>query len=153
MGIFSRFFPLKPFFTEEEYNAIVQSIRNAEKRTSGEIRVFIESRCSYVDAVHRAEEIFFSLKMEKTENRNGVLIYIAMKDRQMAIFGDEGIHKKVGTVFWNKEVKKILSEFRKDNYATGIVNIVTEIGEALLTHFPYENEDRNELPDDIVFGK
>jgi uncharacterized membrane protein len=91
--------------------------------------------------------------MDKTEDRNGVLLYIAMKDRQIAIFGDEGIHKRVGTAFWNAEVKKILSEFRQHHYATGIVNIVTEIGGALVTHFPYENEDRNELPDDIVFGK
>lgn len=153
MSIFSKLFPAKPFFTKEEHSAIVQSIRAAEKRTSGEIRVFIESRCSYVDAVDRAAEIFFGLKMEHTEDRNGVLLYIALKDKQMAIFGDEGIHKKVGTEFWNKEVKKILAEFKQEHYATGIITIVSEIGEALLTHFPYENEDRNELPDDIVFGK
>lgn len=153
MSIFSKFFPVKPFFTKEEHTSIVQSIRLAEKRTSGEIRVFIESRCAYVDAVDRAVEIFFGLKMEHTEDRNGVLLYIALKDKQMAIFGDEGIHKKVGTEFWNKEVKKILSEFKQEHYAAGIITVVTEIGEALLTHFPYENEDRNELPDDIVFGK
>lgn len=153
MGIFSKLFPTKPFFTQEEHSSIVKAIRAAEKRTSGEIRVFIESRCSYVDAVDRAAEIFFGLKMEHTEDRNGVLLYIALKDKQMAIFGDEGIHKKVGTAFWNKEVKKILSEFKQQHYATGIITIIKEIGEALLTHFPYENEDRNELPDDIVFGK
>jgi uncharacterized membrane protein len=153
MSILSRIFPSKPFFTKEEHEAIVQSIRNAEKRTSGEIRVFIESKCSYVDPVDRAAEIFFGLKMEKTEDRNGVLLYIAMKHKQMAIFGDEGIHQKVGSEFWNKEVQKILSQFRQHHYAPGIVQIVTEIGEALVTHFPYQNEDRNELPDDIVFGK
>lgn len=153
MSIFSRFFPSKPFFTEEEYQRIVQSIRAAEKRTSGEIRVFIESRCSYVNAIDRAAEIFFGLKMEKTEDRNGVLLYIAMKDHQLAIFGDQGIHEKVGTEFWNKEVQKMLKEFSQRHYADGIINIVTEIGEALVTHFPYENEDRNELPDDIVFGR
>lgn len=153
MGILSRLFPTKPFFTEEEHSSIVQAIRNAEKRTSGEIRVFIESRCSFVDPVDRAAEIFFGLKMEKTEDRNGVLLYIAMKDKQMAIFGDKGIHQKVGSAFWNREVSKMLSEFKQQHYATGIVSIVTEIGEALVAHFPYENEDRNELPDDIVFGK
>lgn len=153
MGIFSFLFPVKPFFTDEEQQQIVAAIRAAEKRTSGEIRLFIESKCSYVDALDRAAEIFFGLKMEQTQDRNGVLLYFAMKDHQMAIFGDEGIHKKVGTEFWNKEVKKVLSEFRKDNHAQGIINIITEIGEALVTHFPYENEDRNELPDDIVFGR
>ncbi len=143
----------KPFFTNEEEQRIVAAIRAAEKRTSGEIRVFVESRCSYVNAVDRAAEIFFGLKMEKTEDRNGVLLYIATKDKQLAIFGDKGIHEKVGTAFWNKEVRQILKEFSQHHYADGIVHVVTEIGEALITHFPYENEDRNELPDDIVFGK
>jgi uncharacterized membrane protein len=153
MSILSRLFPSKPFFSDEEQQRIVAAIRAAEKRTSGEIRVFVESKCSYLDAVNRAAEIFFGLKMDKTEDRNGVLLYIAMKDHQLAIFGDKGIHEKVGTEFWNKEVQKILSEFSKQHYADGIITIVTEIGEALVTHFPYENEDRNELPDDIVFGK
>jgi uncharacterized membrane protein len=153
MSIFSRLFPTKPFFNQEDHQGIVQAIRAAEKRTSGEIRVFVESKCSYVNAVDRAAEIFFGLKMEKTEDRNGVLLYIAMKDHQLAIFGDRGIHEKVGTAFWNREVQKILSEFSKQHYAAGIITIVTEIGEALVHHFPYENEDRNELPDDIVFGR
>lgn len=153
MNLFSRLFPSKPFFTDEEQQRIIAAIRASEKRTSGEIRVFIESKCSYVDAVDRAAEIFFGLQMEKTEDRNGVLLYIATKDHQLAIFGDKGIHEKVGSSFWNTEVKKILNEFSKHHYADGIVKIVNEIGEALVTHFPYESEDRNELPDDIVFGR
>lgn len=131
----------------------MNAIRAAEKRTSGEIRVFIESRCSYVDPVDRAIEVFFGLKMDKTEDRNGVVLYIAMKDHQLAVFGDKGIHEKVGTEFWNKEVNKMLSSFSRENYKDGIVQIVTEIGDALVSNFPYENEDRNELPDDIVFGR
>ncbi len=153
MNLFSRLFPSKPFFTDEEQQRIIAAIRASEKRTSGEIRVFIESKCSYVDAVDRAAEIFFGLQMEKTEDRNGVLLYIATKDHQLAIFGDKGIHEKVGSAFWNTEVRKILNEFSKHHSADGIVKIVNEIGEALVTHFPYENEDRNELPDDIVFGR
>ena len=153
MGIFSFLLKRKDWFTPQEHEAIINAIRSSEKRTSGEIRVFIESRCSFVDPVDRAVEVFFGLKMDQTEDRNGVVLYIAMKDHQLAVFGDKGIHEKVGTEFWNKEVSTMLSSFRKENYATGIVQIVTEIGEALLTHFPYENEDRNELPDDIVFGR
>lgn len=141
------------FFTVEEENRIVDAIRRAEKRTSGEIRIYVESRCRFVDPVDRAAEIFFGLKMEETEDRNGVLIYIAMKDHQLAIFGDEGIHQRVGTEFWNNEVKKILKEFNASHFTEGIIEIVNDIGEALVNHFPYENEDRNELPDDIVFGK
>jgi len=82
-----------------------------------------------------------------------VLLYIAMKDHQLAVFGDKGIHEKVGTAFWNNEVRQMLSSFSKHNYAEAIVKIITDIGDALITHFPYENEDRNELPDDIVFGR
>ena len=86
----------KNFFTEEEQKLIAEAIRNAERRTSGEIRVFVESRCSYVNPLDRAVEIFISLKMDQTAERNAVLLYVATKDRQLAIFGDEGIHKKVG---------------------------------------------------------
>ncbi len=153
MGIFSFLTRHKDWFTPAEHEAIVNAIRASEKRTSGEIRVFIESRCSYVDPVDRAVEVFFGLKMEQTEDRNGVLLYIAMKDHQLAVFGDKGIHEKVGTDFWNNEVRQMLSSFSKQNYAEGIVKIITDIGEALVAHFPYENEDRNELPDDIVFGR
>ena len=132
---------------------IVEAIRAAEKRTSGEIRIFVESRCRFVDPVDRASEVFFGLKMEKTEDRNGVLIYIAMKDHQLAVFGDQGIHERVGTAFWNDEVKKMLRAFNAENYVDGAISIINDIGEALLHHFPYEKEDRNELPDNIVFGK
>ena len=96
MGIFSFLSKKQNWFTPQENEAIVNAIRAAEKRTSGEIRMFIESRCSYVDPVDRAIEVFFGLKMDKTEDRNGVVLYIAMKDHQLAVFGDKGIHEKVG---------------------------------------------------------
>ncbi len=91
--------------------------------------------------------------MENTEDRNGVLIYIAMKDHQLAVFGDQGIHQRVGTAFWNEEVKKMLKAFNAANFVEGVITIVYDIGEALVLHFPFEQEDRNELPDNIVFGK
>jgi len=144
----------KSFFTEEETKLIVNAIRQAEQHTSGEVRVFVESRCSWVDAIDRAAEIFFSLKMEKTEQRNAVLIYVAIKDRQLAVFGDEGIHNKVGTEYWNKVVKEMLASFNKENYARGIAGCAIQVGEALHTHFPFERDtDKNELPDEIVFGR
>jgi len=92
--------------------------------------------------------------MYETAERNAVLVYIAMKDRQLAVFGDEGIHQKVGSDFWNTEVKKMLAEFKAQHYAEGLATIIEDIGEALAFHFPYDNKgDKNELPDDIVFGK
>jgi uncharacterized membrane protein len=144
----------KEFFRPEEKERIVEAVRNTERMTSGEIRIFIESRCRYVDALDRAKEIFFSLKMDKTQDRNGVLLYVAMKDRQLAVFGDEGIHQRVGSEYWNREVKTLIRNFNKDDYAEGIRECVVDIGEALHKHFPFNNDtDKNELPDDIVFGR
>ena len=107
-----------------------------------------------MDPLDRAGEIFWGLKMEQTEGRNGVLLYIALKDHQLALFGDQGIHEKVGSAFWNEQVQLILTHFNKANYAEGIAEVVKKIGEALYQNFPFEKgNDKNELPDDIVFGK
>jgi uncharacterized membrane protein len=147
-------FKKKEFFSPEEKGSIINAVRNAEQRTSGEVRVFVENKCSYVDAIDRAAEIFFNLGMQNTKERNAVLLYVAMKDHQLAVFGDEGIHQKVGTEFWLREVKKMINNFSRDNYAEGIIQCVEDIGEALHTHFPFDNKtDKNELPDDIVFGR
>ena len=152
LGLFKR--KQVDYFSAEEKQLIVQAIQKAEHRTSGEIRIYVESHCRLVNPVLRAKEVFHSLNMAETAARNGVLLYVAMKDRQLAVYGDEGIHAKVGHTFWNEEVKKMLQHFNKNNYATGIVEMIHQIGEALATHFPYdEKADKNELPDDIVFGK
>ncbi|RYY53100.1 MAG: TPM domain-containing protein [Chitinophagaceae bacterium] len=144
----------KHFFTQEQEARIVESVRVAERRTSGEVRVFVESHCRYMDAIDRAAEIFFQLKMEKTDDRNAVLVYIALKDRQLAVFGDEGIHNKVGSEFWNREVGVMIEKFNRQDYAAGISSCVADIGETLHFHFPFDKDtDKNELPDDIVFGK
>ena len=143
----------KEFFSAEEKQLIADAIREAEKMTSGEVRLFVESRCSYVNPIDRATELFFQLKMGNTELRNAVLVYIAINDRQLAIFGDEGIHQKVGQEYWNNEVQKLLQRFNKKNYAEGIKEVILDIGEALTKHFPFNKKtDRNELPDEIVFG-
>ena len=142
------------FFSAPEKEKILAAISEAERNTSGEVRVYIESRCSYVDPIDRAIEIFYNLKMNATELHNAVLVYVAMKDRQLAIFADEGIYKKAGAAFWKEEVSKMLSQFNKENYADGIATVVKEIGESLHSNFPYNAAtDKNELPDDIVFGK
>jgi uncharacterized membrane protein len=147
-------FRKKEFFTAEEKQTIAEAIQKAEQRTSGEVRVFVEHRCRYVNAIDRAVEIFQNLQMHKTGLRNAVLVYIAVKDRQLAIFGDEGIHKKVGDQYWANEVIKMINTFNRDNIAEGICQCVKDIGEALCTHFPYDKDtDKNELPDDIVFGR
>ena len=152
--MFSLFKKKKLFFTKEESHLIVKAIRHAEEQTSGEVRVFVESRCSWMDALDRAKEIFFSLQMHKTEQRNATLVYVAVKDKQVAVFGDEGIHLKVSHAYWNKVVGEMLVNFKKDNYAEAISNSVIQIGQALKTHFPFNRDtDKNELPDEIVFGR
>jgi uncharacterized membrane protein len=152
--MFSFFRKKTSFFTEEEKHLVVKAIQHAEKNTSGEVRVFVESKCRWVDAIDRAAEVFFSLKMNKTELRNAVLVYVAMKDRQLAVFGDAGIHERVGNEYWNKVVAEMLSGFNSSNYAESIANCVIQIGQALQREFPYNKDtDKNELPDEIVFGR
>jgi uncharacterized membrane protein len=151
MSLFSK----KPveFFTDAEKDIMLEAVRSAERVTSGEVRVFIESRCNYVNAVDRAQEVFAHLKMGATAQRNAVLLYVAMKDRQLALWGDTGVHEKVGDDFWKSQVKAILHHFKKNNYAEGIATIVREVGDMLSRFFPHVDGAKNELPDDIVFGK
>jgi len=142
------------YFSKEEQEKIVQAIQSAELKTSGEIRVFVEGKCRFVDAIDRAAEVFYGLKMNETIHKNATLVYVAMKHKQVAVFGDEGILKKTGTAFWQDNVKDMLQHFHKENYVTGICEVIEKIRNALEMHFPYEpGTDKNELPDEIVFGK
>lgn len=144
----------KEFFSEAEKQQLVAAIQQAEKQTSGEVRLFVESHCRFVDPVDRAKELFLQLGMDKTKQRNGALVYIAFKDHQLAVLGDEGIHQKVGQAYWEEEVAKMIREFRSEHIVDGICQVIIDIGEALQQHFPYDSEtDKNELPDEIVFGK
>ncbi|MEP7110529.1 MAG: TPM domain-containing protein [Ferruginibacter sp.] len=153
MGIFP-FFKKKVFFSEQDQARIVEAIRIAEKETSGEIRIYVESRNPFMDPLDRAAEIFFQLKMQNTTHRNGVLLYLAMKDHELALFGDEGIHNKVGAEYWKNAVKNMIAQFANQNMGTGIEQCILQIGQTLKETFPYEsNTDKNELPDDMVFGK
>lgn len=147
-------FKKKEFFSAKDKEQIVEAIRMAEKETSGEIRIYVESKNAYVDAIDRAAEVFFKLKMQKTEHRNAVLLYVAMKDQQLALYADEGIYQKAGTEYWDAAVKKMLAQFTKDNISNGIEQCIAQIGQTLKEKFPYNpTEDKNELPDEIVFGK
>jgi uncharacterized membrane protein len=144
----------KEFFTAEEKQQLMEAIKKAEQRTSGEVRLFVESRCRFVDPMDRAQELFLKLGMDKTQDRNATIIYVAVKDRQTAILGDKGIHEKVGQEYWNDEVRKMMRYFRQHNLAEGLCACINDIGEALHLYFPYDRDtDKNELPDEIVFGR
>ena len=147
-------FKKKGFFSNEENTRIVEAIRQAEQQTSGEIRVYIESRCRFVDPIDRAAELFWNLKMDHTHFRNSVLLYVAIKDHQFAIFADKGIHEKLGDVYWQQEVALLRRHFSAEHYTEALLYVIRDIGSSLHQHFPYDNTtDKNELPDDIVFGK
>lgn len=145
----------KPLLDDAAQQRVVNSIREAEQKTTGEIRVFIESHCSYMDAIDRAREIFDNLQMEQTERRNAVLVYMAIADRQFAIFGDKEIYDKAGgPAFWQTAAEKMQVQLRAGLVVEGLCNCVTELGNALAAHFPYDpTVTKNELPDEIVFGK
>ncbi len=146
-------FKKREFFTPADKAQIVEAIRLAEKETSGEIRIYVEGKNAYVDAIDRASEIFFKLKMQETLHRNAVLLYIAMDHHQLALFADEGIYQKAGAAYWDAAVKNMISQFTKDNISNGIEQCIKQIGETLKEKFPYiPTEDKNELPDDMVFG-
>lgn len=152
MGIFSP--KHRSLFSAAETEQIIKAIKEAEQQTSGEIRVFVESRCRFVDPLDRASEIFWSLKMDQTENRNAVLLYVAAKDHQFAIYADKGIYEKLGTEFWSREIRTMSLHFSRQNFREALLLVIADVGKALHQHFPYDSSvDRNELPDDIVFGK
>jgi uncharacterized membrane protein len=151
---FLSLFSAKPLLNHSEQELVVNAIRASEKQTSGEIRVYVESRCKFVDPLDRAAAIFYSLKMDATELHNAVLVYVAVKDRQLAIFADEGIYQKAGASFWQNAVSAMLKDFNRNDYGQGIASVVKDIGDTLHLHFPYDaGTDKNELPDEIVFGK
>lgn len=143
------------YLSDEDKARIVEAIGHAETQTSGEVRVFVEGKCRKKDALTRAKYIFKRLKMQKTEAHNGVLVYVAVTSHKLAVYGDEGIHAKVGNDFWNAAVKKMIENFSSEKgFVNGIVAVVADIGEALRTHFPYDKiNDVNELPDDVVVRK
>ena len=143
----------KSVFSATETEHIIKAIKDTEQQTSGEIRVYVESRCKFVDPLDRAAEIFWTLKMDHTEHRNAVLIYVAAKDHQFAIYADKGIYEKLGTQFWANEVKAMSAHFGREHFRDALLLVISDVGKALHTHFPYDNKiDKNELPDDIIFG-
>lgn len=143
----------KEWLSKREQQAIVAAIQQAERATSGEIRLFIEAGCEG-EALDRAKEIFLKLEMNATRLRNGVLVYLAYDDHKFCLLGDEGIYAKTGgQEYWEKEVNVALDFFKKGAYVEGLRQVILDIGSSLSEHFPFDPGcDKNELPDEIVFG-
>ncbi len=139
---------VEDFLTAQEEKDIVKAIKEAEVNTSGEIRVHIE-KCANKNCLEHAEEVFYSLNMHKTKDRNGILFYVAVDDRKFAIVGDEGIDKVVPDDFWDSVKNRVISEFAKNNHADGLVLGIIEAGQKLQQYFPYQSDDIDELPNEI----
>jgi uncharacterized membrane protein len=140
------------FFNKEEKEDIILAIKSAELETSGEIRVHVEEKCRG-EVKDRAAYLFKQMDMHKTEKRNGVLFYLAVKNRKFAILGDIGINKAVPDDFWDQIRDRMLNHFRDNEFAEGLIEAINLAGLQLKKHFPYMNGDVNELPDEISFGK
>ena len=141
-----------PFLSSDDELAIVQAIQEAEKKTSGEVRVHIEKKCPKKDPIKRAINLFQKLRMHKTDLRNGVIVYVATEDHLLAIWGDEGIHAKVGQEFWENTLITLQKDFKTNQIKNGLTKALLDIGEKLQQHFPYQKDDKNELDDSINYG-
>lgn len=139
------------FLTKEDENEIVEAIRLAEKNTSGEIRVHIEQTTSKVP-FDRALEVFYELKMNETQLQNGVLIYLAIADKQFVICGDKGINEVVATDFWDSTKEIMAAQFKQGQFKQGLIDGIAKAGEQLKTYFPWQNDDTNELSNEISKG-
>lgn len=136
--------------TDSQENRIVEQIKRAEQKTSGEIRVHIENKCEG-EALVRAAQIFHDLGMDQTRQQNGVLIYIASDDHKAAVYAGKGIHTQVEDHFWSDVLQILLKHFKKEEYETGITRAVKKAGDKLIEMFPYERGDVDELSNDISY--
>lgn len=143
---------IKKFFSKEDKDKIKKAILNAEMDTSGEIRVHLESICKE-DVLDRASFLFDKLEMKKTELRNGILFYIAVKSQKFAIIGDEGINATVPENFWIDIKENMKRHFQKGEFVAGLTEGIESAGKRLKKHFPHHLDDINELPDEISFGE
>ncbi|HLP92542.1 MAG TPA: TPM domain-containing protein [Saprospiraceae bacterium] len=140
-------------FTKAEEARIVETIRQAERGTSGEIRLYVEDFCLKDHPVEQAAELFQLFGMHHTKDRNAVLIYLAQKSHHFAIWGDAGIHEKVGHLFWEEEKKILKAHFQQDMAAEGVCQAIRLIGDRLRAYFPAaDDNNENELPDEIIYG-
>ena len=142
---------MKPseFLSRLDEKKIVEAIGRAEKLTSGEIRVFV-SRHEPADPLAAAQDHFDKMGMQKTKQRNGVLIFVAPRARKFAVVGDSGVHARCGNEFWQALAAEMSGHFKKEAFTDGIVHAINKAGELLAQHFPRQRGDTNELSDQVA---
>lgn len=139
------------FLSEADEQEVIAAIQQAEKNTSGEIRVHVEKH-SKKPPVERAQEVFGLLGMDATAAKNGVLFYVGIYDHSFAIIGDEGIDKAVENDFWDCTRDIVIARFKEGRFKDGLIEGILRAGDRLKTYFPYDDADKNELPDTISRG-
>ena len=142
---------VEDFLTKEEELAIVEAIQMAENATSGEIRVHLEKTTS-MEPFDRAMEVFHDLNMDATALKNGVLIYVAVKDKAFIICGDKGINDVVPNDFWDCTKDIMMAQFKSGNFKQGLIEGIARAGEQLQKYFPFQENDNNELSNEISRG-
>ena len=140
------------FLRELEHDRIVRAIKEAEAKTSGQIRVFLQRGRFEEDALERAQKKFIHLGMHKTQERNAILILVAPRAQKFAVIGDEGVHQKCGEKFWQELVEKMRGHFLREEFTEALVEGIEAAGALLARYFPKTDAATNELPDDIVEG-
>ena len=141
----------KDLFTELDHDRITAAIQEAEKQTSGQIRVYVSHR-KVSDPRHAAAHQFVKLGMDKTKHRNAILIFIAPESQNFAVLGDVAVHAKCGEAFWERVAGAMRELFRQGKFTEGIVHGIDTAGKLLAQHFPADGTDHNQLPDSVVEG-
>ncbi|TND07699.1 MAG: hypothetical protein FD123_3018 [Bacteroidetes bacterium] len=141
----------KSLFTEAQQKALLDAIAAAEQKTSGEVTLHIDNFC-WGDPYKRALLLFRKLNLHETKQRNGVLLYVAIRSHKLALVADEGIYKKVSADYWDGILDLLKTHFKKQEYHAGLCQAIHSIGEQLRGQFPVSAENKNETPDTISFG-
>jgi len=142
---------MKEIFSKENQKIIEEAIREAETSTSGEIRLHVENHCSK-NVLDRASEVFSLLEMHQTKERNGVLFYLAIKDKQFAIIGDVGINRKMKDHYWGEIKEHLVSRFKNEEFILGLKEAILMTGIQMKDFFPAISESENQLVNEISFG-
>jgi uncharacterized membrane protein len=140
----------KEFLSKLEHDRIVQAIREAEAKTSGQIRVYIQRGKLNIDPLIAAQKKFHRLGMHNARERNGVLIFVAPRVHKFAVVGDKAVHEKCGEQFWQRLVDGMRAHFTNEKFSQALVEAIEEIGKVLAAHFPKTRAARNELSDETV---
>jgi uncharacterized membrane protein len=139
-------------YSQPDLDFLKTCIEKAEKTTSGEIRLHLEAVCSNEIPENRAQEVFMDLGMTQTKQRNAILIYLAFESKKFVLWGDQGIHERVGQDFWDKQAQFLSEQLKDGNFVSGMQKVIEYLGVALGEFFPWDDSDKDELDNSISTG-